>query len=200
MNKPVTLAITGASGVQYGVRLLTVLAQHNVPVYCLLSEAAKIVLTTEYDPQFPKAHHELIPYFETKFNHSFSTVTFVEISDWFSPVASGSSAPKDMVICPCSMSTLSAVAQGASNTVLERAADVVLKERGNLILVPREMPLSAIHLQHMLALASIGAGILPACPSFYSQPQTLDEMIDTVVQRILDQLGQQIRLVAPWGK
>jgi len=119
--------------------------------------------------------------------------------EWFSPPASGSAAPKQMVICPCSTGTLAAVATGMSNNLLERAADVVLKERGQLLLVPRETPFNAIHLQHMLSLTQLGAVILPAAPGFYHHPQTVQDLIDFVVARILDHLGIAHSLTHRWG-
>ena len=116
------------------------------------------------------------------------------------PVASGSGAPSAMVVCPCSTGSLSAIATGASNNLIERAADVALKERRTLILVPRETPFSAIHLEHMLSLARMGAVILPAAPGFYHRPQTLDDMIDFIVARILNQLGVSHALMPRWGE
>jgi len=120
--------------------------------------------------------------------------------DWFSPVASGSSSPSSMVICPASGGTLSAIACGASNNLIERAADVALKERRQLILVPRETPYSAIHLENMLKLTTLGAIILPASPGFYMQPQTINELIDFIVARVLDQLGIEQDLMPRWGE
>jgi 4-hydroxy-3-polyprenylbenzoate decarboxylase len=119
--------------------------------------------------------------------------------EWFSPVASGSAAPAKMVVCPCSTSTLSSIAHGSSNTLIERAADVVLKERGQLILVPRESPLSTIHLQNMLQLSQQGVTIMPAAPGFYHQPESIDDLIDFMVARMLDHLGLEQRLVSRWG-
>ena len=119
--------------------------------------------------------------------------------EWFSPPASGSAAPKQMVICPCSTGTLAAVATGMSNNLLERAADVVLKERGQLLLVPREMPFNAIHLEHMLKLTQLGAVVMPASPGFYHHPQTVQDLVDFVVARILDHLGVEHRLTDRWG-
>lgn len=114
-------------------------------------------------------------------------------------MASGSAAPSKMVVCPCSTGTLSSIAIGASDNLIERAADVVLKERGQLILVPREMPLSSIHLENMLKLSQMGATIMPAAPGFYHNPKTIDDLVDFVVARILDHLGIEQSLVARWG-
>jgi len=119
--------------------------------------------------------------------------------EWTSPVASGSNAPRSMVICPCSTGTLSAIAHGGCDNLIERAADVMLKERRQLIFVPREAPYSSIHLQNMLTLSQMGAVILPASPGFYHQPKSVDDMIDFVVARILDQLGIEQALVPRWG-
>ena len=121
-------------------------------------------------------------------------------SDWFAPVASGSSAPRDMVICPASGGTLSAVAHGASNNLIERAADVAIKERRRLILVPRETPVSTIHLQNMLSLSQLGAVILPASPGLYYKPQSVADLVDFVVARILDQLEVEQTIVSRWGE
>lgn len=115
------------------------------------------------------------------------------------PVASGSGAPSSMVICPCSTGTLSAIACGASNNLIERAADVALKERRKLILVPRESPYSTIHLENMLALSRMGAVILPASPGFYHRPQRVEDLVDFVVARILNQLGIENALLPRWG-
>lgn len=199
MQNAITLAITGASGAQYGLRLLQVLSQHSLPVYCLLSDAARVVLRAEVHPDFPLDHAALPEFLHQHFDVDVRHVIFPTQHDWFSCVASGSAAPRQMVICPCSMGTLAAVAHGLSDNLIERAADVVLKERGTLILVPRETPLSQIHLQNMLTLAQAGAVILPAAPGFYLQPQSIDDLVDTLVQRILDQLGIAVTLAARWG-
>src|SRR5690606_4018868 len=120
--------------------------------------------------------------------------------DWMAPWASGSGQPGPVVICPCSTGTLSAIACGASNNLVERAADVALTERRKLLLVPREAPYSSIHLQHMLKLSQIGAVILPASPGFYHRPQTIDDMVDFIVARILNQLGIEQQLLPRWGQ
>ena len=120
--------------------------------------------------------------------------------DWMAPWASGSGQPGPLVICPCSTGTLSAIATGASNNLIERAADVALKERRKLILVPRETPYSEIHLQNMLTLTRMGAVILPASPGFYHEPQSIQDLIDFIVARILNQLGIEQQLMPAWGK
>ena len=119
--------------------------------------------------------------------------------EWFSPVASGAAAPKQMGVCPCSMGTVSAIANGASDNLLERAADVVIKERGQLILVPRESPFSAIHLENMLKLARLGVTIMPAAPGFYHEPKSIEDLVDFMVARILDHLGVEHELTRRWG-
>jgi 4-hydroxy-3-polyprenylbenzoate decarboxylase len=119
--------------------------------------------------------------------------------EWTSPLASGSGAPRKMVVCPATMATLSAIANGASENLLERAADVVIKERGDLVIVPRETPFSAIHLENMLKLARLGVSILPANPGFYNRPTKVDELVDFIVARVLDQLGVAHRLSRRWG-
>jgi 4-hydroxy-3-polyprenylbenzoate decarboxylase len=119
---------------------------------------------------------------------------------WMAPVASGSGAPSAMVVCPCSTGTLSAIACGASNNLIERAADVALKERRQLLLVPREAPYSEIHLEHMLKLTRMGAVVIPASPGFYHRPQSVEDMVDFVVARILSQLGLEQSLLPRWGE
>ena len=128
------------------------------------------------------------------------TLTVCGLEQWTAPIASGSGAPHQMVVCPCSTGTLSAIATGASNNLVERAADVALKEGRKLILVPREAPFSAIHLENMLKLARLGVVILPAAPGFYHQPQSIDDLVDFIVARILDQLGLPQTLVPRWGE
>lgn len=199
-QRTITLAITGASGAQYGLRLLECLLAANCKVYLLLSSAAEVVIRTETDVDLP----ETLEQQQAFFNHFFDTdeeqLQLLAKDDWFSPPASGSSSPSSLVICPCSGGTLSAIAHGASNNLIERAADVALKERRQLILVPREAPYSAIHLENMLKLTQLGAMIIPASPGFYMQPQTINELIDFIVARILDQLGIEQDLMPRWGE
>lgn len=201
MTDSITLAVTGASGAQYGLRLLQVLAAHDIRVHCLLSDAAKIVIRTEIDADFPvDGDAAMAEFLAQRFNIKTDNVCFPHGKDWFSPVASGSAAPRKMVVCPCSMGTLGAIAHGLSDNLIERAADVVLKERGTLILVPRETPFSIIHLQNMLTLAQAGALILPAAPGFYLQPKSIDDLVDALVQRIIDHLGIALKLVPRWSE
>lgn len=205
MKNSVTLALTGASGAQYGLRLLQILTRHNIQVHCLLSDAARVVIATEVCVDFPatvsagESRERTAEFLATRFGIDTDHLDLPHPRDWFSCVASGSSAPRKMVVCPCSMGSLAAIAHGMSENLIERAADVVLKERGKLVLVPREAPLSVIHLQNMLTLAQAGAVILPAAPGFYSNPRSLDDLVDSVVQRILDQLDLEIEVTPRWG-
>ena len=200
MSKTVTLAITGASGVQYGLRLLECLIQADKNVFLMISKAAHIVIATETSFKLPAQAAQLEQALSEQYQARKGQLRVFGKEDWMAPVASGSGAPSQMVVCPCSTGTLSAIACGASNNLIERAADVALKERRQLILVPRETPYSEIHLEHMLKLTRMGAVILPASPGFYHQPQTLDEIVDFIVARILDQLGVEQTLMARWGR
>lgn len=199
-SRTITLAITGASGAQYGLRLLECLLAANCRVYLLISNAAQTVIATETNEELPAEFEAWPDYFQQRFSPVEGQLKLFARDDWFAPVASGSSAPTSMVICPCSTGTLSAIATGASNNLIERAADVALKERRQLILVPRETPYSQIHLQNMLTLTQMGAVILPASPGFYQRPQQIAHLIDFVVARILDQLGVAQNLQARWGE
>lgn len=198
-NNSVTLAITGASGAPYALRLLENLIAQQQQVFLLMSSAARVVFATEENMQIPASPQAMTEFFCQRFNVSDEQLKVFGKEEWFSPVASGSAAPKRMVVCPCSTGTLSAIALGASDNLIERAADVVLKERGQLILVPREMPLSTIHLKNMLSLSEMGATIMPAAPGFYHQPQSIDDLVDFVVARILDHLELEQNLVPRWG-
>lgn len=199
-QRSITLAITGASGAQYGLRLLQCLLAADCKVYLLLSSAAEVVIRTETDLDLPEAFEQQQLFLNEMFEADEDQLQLLAKDDWFSPVASGSSSPSSMVICPASGGTLSAIAHGASNNLIERAADVALKERRQLILVPREAPYSAIHLENMLKLTQLGAMIIPASPGFYMQPQTINELIDFIVARILDQLGIEQDLMPRWGE
>lgn len=200
MRRSITLAMTGASGAQYGLRLLECLLAADCRVYFLISAAARVVLATETDEQLPEDIAETQTYLCRRFNVAAEQLQVLGRDDWMAPVASGSSAPSSMVICPCSTGTLSAIAVGASNNLIERAADVALKERRQLILVPRETPYSQIHLENMLSLTRMGALVLPASPGFYQRPQQVAHLIDFIVARILDQLGVPQNFLARWGE
>lgn len=195
----ITLAFTGASGAPYGLRLLEALVAADYTVHLLASSAAKVVFKTEHDVAIPGNPEAAQQFFTEYCNAKSGQIRVYGKEEWFSPVASGSAAPKRMVICPCSTSTLSSVATGASNNLIERAADVVMKERGQLILVVREMPLSSIHLQNCLTLSNLGVTIMPAAPGFYHQPKTLDDLVNFVVARILDHIGIEQDLMMRWG-
>lgn len=195
----VTLAITGASGAQYGLRLLECLVAADVQVMVLISRAAQVVIATETDLNLPGSTADQEQFLTTHCNAKEGQIRVFGREQWMSPVASGSGAPSAMVVCPCSTGTLSAIACGASNNLIERAADVALKERRQLILVPREAPYSEIHLEHMLKLTRMGAVVIPASPGFYNKPTTVEDMIDFVVARILNQLGVEQDLMPRWG-
>ena len=194
-----TLAITGASGAQYGLRLLKILLQTSAPVYLLISDAARVVIKTEMGLDLPLNETTLKTFFGKHFQLTIENLNICSKNDWFSPIASGSSGPNAMVICPASGGTLSAIASGASNNLIERAADVALKERRQLILVPRETPYSEIHLENMLKLTRLGATVIPASPGFYHNPKTIDDLIDFIVSRIIDHLGIDLSLTPYWG-
>ena len=195
----IILAMTGASGSAYGLRLLECLLRADVRVYLLLSKAAQLVLATETDLNIPSRPAEMAGFFCERFNASPEQLVVFSREDWMSPVASGSHQARAMVVCPCTTGSLAAIAQGNSDNLLERAADVMIKENRQLIMVPRETPLSAIHLENMLKLARLGVTMLPANPGFYHKPQNIEELVDFIVARILDQLHIEHELVPRWG-
>ena len=199
INKVITVAVTGASGAPYAIQLLRSLFQARVKVYLLLSSAAKVVINTELNLPLPEHEDDLKPFFMEYFDIPEQFLEVYGKDEWTAPVASGSNPAHAMIICPCSMGTLSAVAQGASNNLIERAADVMLKERRQLILLPREMPFSSIHLENMLKLSQMGVTIMPASPGFYHQPDSIDDMVNFVVARMLDHVGIDQSLVSRWG-
>lgn len=197
--RTITLAITGASGAQYGLRLLQCLLAENCRVYLMVSDAARVVIATETDVQLPDDVDMTALTLAEKFGARAGQLRVFGRNDWMAPVASGSAAPTSMVICPCSMGTLSAIAHGASNNLVERAADVAMKERRQLIVVPRETPYSEIHLENMLRLTKLGAMVLPASPGLYQNPRDISDLIDFIVARVLDQLGIAQTLLPRWG-
>ena len=199
MPKTVCLAFTGASGLPYGVRLLECLLAAGCRVQLLYSQAAQIVAKQEMALDLPSRPQEVAAHFRSRHAGLPGSLEVYGREEWFAPVASGSNPPDAMVVCPCSMGTLAAIAQGLSDNLIERAADVVLKERRTLVLVPREAPFSTIHLENMLRLSRAGAIILPPSPGFYHHPQRIEDLVDFVVARILDQLAIPHTLMARWG-
>ena len=198
--KTVTLAFTGASGMPYGIRLLEMLLAEGVQVYLLYSQVAQIVAQQEMQLALPSRAKETEAFFNDRFKVMDGQLRVFGREEWFAPVASGSNPADAMVICPCTMGTLAAVAMGLNQKLIERAADVMLKENRQLILVPREMPFSVIHLENMLKLARSGAVIMPANPGFYHHPACLQDMVDFVVARILDHLDVAHTLMPRWGE
>ncbi|WP_417579543.1 flavin prenyltransferase UbiX [Nitrincola sp.] len=196
----VTLALTGASGVQYGLRLLQCLLQADYQVMMMVSKAAQVVVATETDINLPGTPDAQQTFLSAHYQAKPDQLRVFGREQWLAPVASGSGAPSAMVVCPCSTGSLSAIATGASNNLIERAADVALKERRKLILVPREAPYSTVHLEHMLKLSQQGVVILPASPGFYHRPDSVEAMVDFVVARILNQLGIEQTLLPRWGE
>lgn len=201
MSATVCLALTGASGLPYGLRLLECLLGAGCRVQLLYSQAAQIVARQELDFDLPsrpaEARAALLARFPAVDGEKLQVFGREE---WFAPVASGSNPPDAMIVCPCSMGTLAAIAQGLSDKLIERAADVVLKEGRKLVLVPRETPFSAIHLENMLRLARAGAVILPPSPGFYHHPQSVQDIVDFVVARVLDQISVPHALMQRWGE
>lgn len=196
----VTLAFTGASGIAYGLRLLECLLAAGSRVYLLYSQVAHIVAKQELDLVLPSRPADAERYFGERYAAQPGQLQVFGKEDWYAPVASGSNPADAMVICPCSMGTLASISAGLADNLIERAADVMLKEGRRLVLVPRETPLSQIHLENMLRLARAGAVMLPANPGFYHHPQRVADIVDFVVARILDQLGVEHRLMARWGR
>ena len=195
----ITVALTGASGLQYGLRLIDCLLQAEKTVWVLHSAASQVVAQEEMGLQLPGRPADLERWFQQRYQVKPGQLRVFGREQWSAPVASGTNPADAMVVCPCSMGTLAAIALGLSDNLIERAADVLIKEGRKLILVPRETPLSAIHLEHMLKLARLGAVILPPSPGFYHRPDSVEDMIDFVVARILDQLKVPHQLLQRWG-
>lgn len=199
-QRTVNLAFTGASGAPYGLRLLQCLVAAECRVHVMISRAAQVVIATETElklPGSPAAMQEVLSAYSQA---GPGQVLVFGREDWFAPPASGSGEPAPLVICPCSTGTLSALATGASNNLIERAGDVALKERRPLLLVPREAPYSEVHLENMLRLTRMGATIIPASPGFYHQPQGVEDLVDFIVARLLDHLGLSQTLMPRWGE
>ncbi|HET7025603.1 MAG TPA: flavin prenyltransferase UbiX [Gemmatimonadales bacterium] len=191
-ERPLVVAVTGASGAPYAVRLIEVLARNNVPTWLLVSSHGQRLLAEE-------CGINAIDELKAATGGDWSSVTHFPDGDRGARPASGSVKTRGMVICPCSMGTAGSIAAGTSRSLIERAADVTLKERRPLILVPRETPLSLIHLRNLTTLTEAGATVLPAAPGFYHRPKEIGELVDFVVQRILDQVGLEIEVGKRWN-
>ena len=189
---PLVFGLTGASGAPYAVRLLDVLARNRVPVWLITSDHGMRLLREE-------CGIKSVDGLKAATGGDWTSVSLFPDDDRGALPASGSQRTAGMVICPCSMGTVAAVALGTSRSLLERAADVTLKERRTLVLVPRETPLSVIHLRNLVAVSEAGAVVLPAAPGFYHRPTKVSELVDFVVQRILDQLEIDITVARRWG-
>ena len=192
---PIVMAITGASGAPYAVRLLEQLLVAKQPVQLIVSSHGLRLLRTETEIDSTDALR-----LAAGAERWDALVTLFDDNDRGAAPASGSARNRGMVICPCSMGTVSAISQGTSRSLVERAADVALKERRRLVLVPRETPYSAIHLENMLRLTRAGAVVLPASPGFYHRPTSIAKLVDFVVARVLDQLGVEHALGTRWGE
>ena len=191
--------MTGASGAQYGLRLLEELVKAKVNISLLLSRPAQIVINTETELSVPSRAAETEKYFTELYKAEAGQIKVYEREQWMAPIASGSGVADATVVCPCTTGTLSSIAVGSSRNLLERAADVALKERKKLILVVRETPLSDIHLENMLKLSRMGAIIMPANPGFYHQPETLEDIVNFMVARILEHLDIPHKILPIWG-
>jgi 4-hydroxy-3-polyprenylbenzoate decarboxylase len=198
--KTINLAITGASGIPYAIRLLECLLQSGSRVHLVYSQAAQIVAKQEMDFVLPNRPQDAEKMLIEKLGTFSGELKVFGNQDWYAPMASGSNPGDAMVVCPCTMGTLGKIAGGISDDLIARAADVMLKEKRSLILVPREMPFSSIHLENMLKLSHAGAVIMPPNPGFYHHPQSVQDMVDFVVARILDHLGVPQTLMKPWGQ
>jgi 4-hydroxy-3-polyprenylbenzoate decarboxylase len=195
----VAVALTGASGMPYGLRLVECLLEAGCTVWLLYSQVAQIVARQEMGVNLPARAADVQAQLTERFNAPPGRLRVFGREEWFAPLASGSNPADAMVVCPCTMGTLAAIAAGLSQNLIERAADVAIKEGRKLVLVPRETPFSAIHLENMLKLARLGVVILPPSPGFYTHPQSVADMVDFVVARVLDQLRVPHRLIARWG-
>ena len=200
MPKTICLALTGASGMPYGIRLLECLLAGGCRVQLLYSQVAQIVARQEMDLELPSRAGDAQTMLRERYAALPGKLDVYGRDEWFAPVASGSNAPDAMVVCPCTMGTLAAIAQGLASKLIERAADVAIKEGRKLILVPRETPFSVIHLENMLRLARAGVVIVPPSPGFYHHPQRIEDLVDFVVARILDQLAVPHAVMARWGE
>lgn len=197
---PLALGITGASGAPYWVRFVEVAVAAGRTLHIAASAQVDTVCRTELAVPFEKALADAELTGRDRADGEPGSVRVFDTRDWYCPMASGSARYAGMVVLPCSMGTLARIATGTSDDLISRAADVSLKERRKLVLVPRETPLNLVHLENMAAVTRAGAVVLPAMPGFYHRPESIDDLVDFVVQRIVDQLGLQVRLTRRWGE
>ncbi len=198
MKRHIAVAITGASGAIYGIRLIEELLKAGSRVSLLISKSGLIVLKEECGLDWSGDENAMNGTIRAYFKVAADSLVYYGDNNFFSPLASGSAAPAAMIVAPCSMGSLARIAAGLSGNLLERAADVMLKEGKPLLLLPRETPFSAIHLENMLKLARLGVRIIPAMPGFYGHPRTIDDIVDFVVGKMLDQLGIEGNLFKRW--
>ncbi|MFQ6041583.1 MAG: UbiX family flavin prenyltransferase [Candidatus Poribacteria bacterium] len=192
--KRLIIAITGASGAIYAKRFLEILSQMDFEIHLTISEAGAVIIHNELDIEIDLTNFQP----ESLIGLATNNITYHHFSDITAPISSGSYKTEGMAIVPCSMNTLGAIAAGISNNLIHRAADVCIKEKRKLVLVPRETPLSSIHLRNMLKLSKLGVCILPAMPGFYHKPHTIYEQVDFIVYKILDQFGIENNLIRRW--
>lgn len=196
--KPIAIALTGASGMPYALTLLKELVKSQEKIYVMISQAANTVIAMETDLNLGSDTKAIEKNLRQYLGANEGQIEVFSKNQWTAPVASGSNPPRAMVVCPCTMSTLSAIAHGSADNLMHRAADVVIKEHKKLILVPRETPYSAIHLENMLKLSRLGVAIIDANPAFYQNPQSIQDLVNFVVARILDHLDVEHNLLTPW--
>lgn len=198
-QSPIAVAFTGASGIDYGLRLLECLLAADRRVYLMVSQAAQVVVNMETDLKLPGRAAEIERFLSEHFSAGPGQLQVFGRQQWTAPVASGSNPPEAVVICPCTTGTLASVANGICDDLIDRAADVALKERRKLILVVRETPFSTIHLENMLRLSQAGAVVMPANPGFYFRPRSVSDIVDFMVARVLDHLHVPHTLSERWG-
>ncbi len=197
--RPIAVAFTGASGIAYGLRLVECLLDAGRDVQLLYSQAAQVVARMELDLELPSSAAQCGELLRQRFGVGPERLQVFGRQQWTAPVASGSNPPDALVVCPCTTGTLASIARGISDDLIDRAADVMLKERRKLILVVRETPFSAIHLENMLAVTRAGGVVMPANPGFYYRPEKVEDLVDFMVARILDHLDVAHDLLPPWG-
>lgn len=196
MEKPWVIGITGASGVVYGIKLCEFMLSIGKTVHLIITDAGWRVLQDELEWKVTRRQETLDEFFRS----AKGQLIYHPIQDIGASVASGSFRTAGMIIIPCSMGTLSAIAHGASDNLLERTADVMLKEGRKLVIVPRETPLHTVHLENMLTLARMGVKIIPAMPAFYQRPKTLEELVQFLVGKVLDSIDIEHELFTRWGE